>query len=59
MRAVVALPLSTKRRVRFGALLRKMRIERDFDAPLPPEVAAAFEGVGAHSSSTSRSRPTR
>jgi prevent-host-death family protein len=30
--------------VRFGVLKGKLRVPADFDAPLPPEVAAAFEG---------------
>ena len=29
---------------RFGTLRGKIRIADDFDAPLPPEVIAAFEG---------------
>ena len=31
-----------RRRVRFGVLKGKLRIPADFDAPLPPEVLAAF-----------------
>lgn len=33
-----------RRRVRFGVLKGKIRIARDFDAPLPDEVLAGFEG---------------
>jgi len=33
-----------KRRVRFGVLKGKIRIASDFDAPLPDEVLAGFEG---------------
>lgn len=33
-----------KRRIRFGVLEGKLRISADFDAPLPDEVLAAFEG---------------
>jgi prevent-host-death family protein len=33
-----------KRRIRFGVLKGKIRIARDFDAPLPDEVLAGFEG---------------
>jgi len=33
-----------KRRITFGVLKGKVKIGADFDAPLPPEVAAAFEG---------------
>jgi prevent-host-death family protein len=35
---------TTKRPIRFGVLKGKMRIARDFDAPLPPGVVAGFEG---------------
>jgi hypothetical protein len=30
--------------VKFGVLKGKMRIARDFDAPLPGDLLAAFEG---------------
>ena len=33
-----------KRRVVFGVLRGKVKVAKDFDAPLPPEVLAAFEG---------------
>jgi prevent-host-death family protein len=33
-----------RRRIRFGVLKGKIRIARDFDAPLPDEVLAGFEG---------------
>jgi prevent-host-death family protein len=33
-----------KRQVRFGVLKGKIRIAKDFDAPLPEDVLAAFEG---------------
>ncbi len=33
-----------KRRVTFGVLKGKVKMARDFDAPLPAEVLAAFEG---------------
>lgn len=32
------------RRVRFGVLKGKVRVADDFDAPLPEEIVAAFEG---------------
>lgn len=32
-----------RRRIRFGVLKGKIRIARDFDAPLPDEVLAGFE----------------
>jgi antitoxin (DNA-binding transcriptional repressor) of toxin-antitoxin stability system len=32
------------RRVRFGVLKGRVRVADDFDAPLPEEVLAAFEG---------------
>jgi prevent-host-death family protein len=32
------------RRIRFGAMKGRIRIAPDFDAPLPPDVQAAFEG---------------
>lgn len=35
---------STKRRITFGLLKGKMVIPADFDAPLPAEVLASFEG---------------
>ncbi|MBL8288339.1 MAG: type II toxin-antitoxin system Phd/YefM family antitoxin [Rubrivivax sp.] len=35
---------AAKRRVRFGVLKGKLRVAADFDAPLPPEVLATFEG---------------
>jgi prevent-host-death family protein len=31
------------RKIRFGLLKGKVRVSRDFDAPLPDEVLAAFE----------------
>ena len=34
----------SKRRIRFGVLKGKIRIAKDFDAPLPDSVLAAFEG---------------
>jgi prevent-host-death family protein len=33
-----------RRRIRFGVLKGKIRIARDFDAPLPDEVLAGLEG---------------
>lgn len=33
-----------KRQIKFGLLKGKVRIAADFDAPLPDEVVAAFEG---------------
>jgi prevent-host-death family protein len=33
-----------RRRIRFGVLKGRIRIARDFDAPLPDEVLAGFEG---------------
>lgn len=33
-----------KRRVRFGVLKGKLTIPEDFDAPLPADVLAGFEG---------------
>jgi len=33
-----------KRRVRFGVLKGKVKIAKDFDAPLPARVLADFEG---------------
>lgn len=33
-----------KRRIKFGVLKGKVRIAPNFDAPLPDEVLAAFEG---------------
>ncbi len=32
------------RRITFGVMAGKLRIAADFDAPLPPEVLAGFEG---------------
>ncbi len=33
-----------KRRIKFGLLKGKLTVPADFDAPLPDEVLAAFEG---------------
>ena len=33
-----------KRRVRFGLLKGKLAVPKDFDAPLPDDVLASFEG---------------
>jgi len=33
-----------KRRIRFGVLKGKLSIPQDFDAPLPADVLAGFEG---------------
>jgi prevent-host-death family protein len=33
-----------KQRIKFGVLKGKVTIAADFDAPLPPEVLAGFEG---------------
>ncbi|MCB1961328.1 MAG: type II toxin-antitoxin system Phd/YefM family antitoxin [Rhodocyclaceae bacterium] len=33
-----------KRRIRFGVLKGKLTVPADFDAPLPDEVLAGFEG---------------
>jgi prevent-host-death family protein len=33
-----------KRKIRFGLLKGKIKIAKDFDAPLPEEVLADFEG---------------
>ena len=33
-----------KRQIRFGVLKGKVRVSADFDAPLPEEVVAGFEG---------------
>ena len=34
----------TARRIKFGVLKGRVRIARDFDAPLPHDLLAAFEG---------------
>lgn len=34
----------TRRRIRFGLLKGKLSVPEDFDAPLPDEVLAGFEG---------------
>jgi prevent-host-death family protein len=36
--------IEPKRRVKFGLLKGKLRIAPDFDAPLPDEILAGFEG---------------
>ena len=36
--------IEPKRRVKFGRLKGKLRIAPDFDAPLPDDVLAGFEG---------------
>jgi prevent-host-death family protein len=35
---------TSRRRIRFGVLKGKIRIARDFDAPLPDDLLAGFEG---------------
>ncbi len=35
-----------KKKIKFGALKGKIRISKDFDAPLPSEILDAFEGRG-------------
>ena len=34
----------TRRRIRFGVLKGKIKIAKDFDAPLPEDMLAGFEG---------------
>jgi prevent-host-death family protein len=34
----------TRRRIRFGVLKGKIKIAKDFDAPLPEDILAGFEG---------------
>ena len=34
-----------KRQIRFGVLKNKVRVADDFDAPLPDDVLAGFEGA--------------
>ncbi len=36
--------IEPKRRIKFGLLKGKLRIAPDFDAPLPDEILAGFEG---------------
>ncbi len=36
--------VAPKRRIKFGVLKGKIKVASDFDAPLPDEVLAAFEG---------------
>ena len=36
--------IEPKRRIKFGLLRGKLRIAPDFDAPLPDDVLAGFEG---------------
>jgi prevent-host-death family protein len=33
-----------QRKIRFGLLKGKVKVAKDFDAPLPPDVLAQFEG---------------
>ena len=35
---------TTARKIRFGVLKGKVKVAKDFDAPLPAEVQAEFEG---------------
>ena len=37
-------PIDASRRLRFGVMKGKLRYPDDFDAPLPDEVLALFEG---------------
>ncbi len=39
-------PVSSFKKRRLGILEGKLNIPDDFDAPLPPEILAAFEGDG-------------
>ena len=36
---------ASKRPIRFGVLKGKVKIGKDFDAPLPPDIIAEFEGA--------------
>jgi prevent-host-death family protein len=36
----------TRKTIRFGLMKGEIEIAEDFDAPLPDEIAAAFEGSG-------------
>ena len=36
-------PINTKKERRFGVLKGKIKIAKDFDAPLPDEILADFE----------------
>lgn len=36
----------TKRKIRFGVLKGKIKVRKDFDAPLDEKVLAEFEGCG-------------
>jgi prevent-host-death family protein len=36
--------VNRKQRIKFGVLKGKVRVPTDFDAPLPPDVLASFEG---------------
>jgi antitoxin (DNA-binding transcriptional repressor) of toxin-antitoxin stability system len=42
--ALLTRPATPKRRIRFGLLKGKVKVSVDFDAPLPDDVLAAFEG---------------
>jgi prevent-host-death family protein len=41
---ITRLDYGPKQRIKFGVLKGKVTIAADFDAPLPPEVLAGFEG---------------
>ena len=43
---LVPLASGSKRKLVFGLMKGKIRIADDFDAPLPDDILAAFEGAG-------------
>lgn len=44
--AVLTSAASARPKKRLGLLAGKLTVPEDFDAPLPPEILAAFEGDG-------------
>jgi prevent-host-death family protein len=46
MAKLVPLSHGPKRKIKFGLMKGQIEIAEDFDAPLPDEILAAFEGSG-------------
>ena len=51
---LVPLASGTKRKLVFGLMKGKIRIADDFDAPLPDDILAAFEGAAKAAPRASR-----
>jgi len=38
-------PINNRKKIKFGALKGKIKIKKDFDAPLPPTIINDFYGI--------------